>query len=191
MGSEMPPHPPDVTQLLQEWSQGDASALDELMPLVFDDLRQIARRQFQAEAADHTLQPTALVSEVYLRLCGQHSVHWDNRRQFFAFAAMLMRRILVDHAKGRKAAKRGKGLPDLPLDETIAAQGVVVDIVALDEALSRLSALDERQGRIVELRFFVGLTNEEIAELLGISLSAVKRDWRTAKVWLLRELTRK
>jgi RNA polymerase sigma-70 factor (ECF subfamily) len=187
----MPPPLRDVTQLLKLWSQGDAAALDELMPLVFDDLRQIARRQFQAEPTDHTLQPTALVSEVYLRLYGQHSVHWDNRRQFFAFAVMLMRRILVDHAKGRNAAKRGKGLPDLPLDDTIAAAGSGVDLVALDEALSRLSALDERQGRIVELRFFVGLTNEEVAEVLGISVTAVKRDWRTAKIWLLRELTRK
>ncbi len=187
----MSPPPRDVTRLLKQWSQGDASALAELMPLVFDDLRQIARRQFQAEPTDHTLQPTALVSEVYLRLSGQHSVHWDNRRQFFAFAATLMRRILVDHAKGRNAAKRGKGLPDLPLDETIAVPGGGVDIVALDEALSRLSALDERQGRIVEMRFFVGLTNEEIAEVLGISLTAVKRDWRTAKIWLLHELTRK
>lgn len=187
----MPIPPRDVTRLLQQWSQGDAAALDELMPLVFDDLRQIARRQFQAEPTDHTLQPTALVSEVYLRLSGQRSVHWDNRRQFFAFASMLMRRILVDHAKGRNAAKRGRGLPDLPLDDQIAVPGGDVDLVALDEALSRLSALDERQGRVVELRFFIGLTNEETAAVLGISETAVKRDWRTAKVWLLRELTRK
>ena len=188
----MSPNAPDVTRLLRQWSQGDAAALDELMPLVFDDLRQIARRQFQAEPTDHTLQPTALVSEVYLRLSGQHSVHWDNRRQFFAFAAMLMRRILVDHAKGRNAAKRGKGLPDLQLDESIAVPGGGgVDVVALDEALSRLSALDERQGRIVELRSFVGLTNEEIADVLNISLTAVKRDWRSAKIWLYHELTRK
>ncbi len=188
----MPPSEREVTRLLKEWSQGDAAALEDLMPVVFDDLRMIARRQFQMEAADHTLQPTALVSEVYLRLCGQRSVHWENRRQFFAFAGMLMRRILVDHAKGRNTAKRGKGLPNLPLDEAmIAPEQSVVDVVALDEALSRLAAFDERQAKVVELRFFLGLTNEEIAEVLGISLTSVKRDWQTARIWLYREMNRK
>jgi RNA polymerase sigma-70 factor (ECF subfamily) len=186
-----PGTPRDVTRLLTQWSQGDLSALGDLMPMVFDDLRQIARSQFQHEAVGHTLQPTALVSEVYLRLYDQRQVHWENRKQFFAFAALLMRRILVDYAKGRNTAKRGGGQPDLPLDEALGVpiRGGV-DVVDLDDALTRLAVIDERQSRLVELRFFVGLTNEEAAEVLGVSLSAVKRDWRTAKVWLHREMTR-
>jgi RNA polymerase sigma factor (TIGR02999 family) len=187
----MPSSRRDVTHLLQQWSAGDPSALGDLMPLVFDDLRQIARAQFQRETPGHTLQPTALVSEVYLRLCDQRQVHWDNRKQFFAFAAFLMRRILVDHAKGRHTAKRGGGLAALPLDEALAVPVPdEVDLVVLDQALDRLAAIDERQARLVELRFFVGLTNEEAAEVLGVSLTAVKRDWRTARVWLHREMTR-
>jgi RNA polymerase sigma factor (TIGR02999 family) len=182
----------DVTQLLQQWSLGDLSALGDLMPLVFEDLRYIARAQFQREAAGHTLQPTALVSEVYLRLYDQRQVHWENRKQFFAFAALLMRRILVDYAKGRHTAKRGGGLPDLPLDEALSVpMPGGIDLVDLDDALTRLAAIDERQSRVVELRFFVGLTNEEAAEVLGVSLTAVKRDWRTAKIWLHREMTRR
>jgi RNA polymerase sigma-70 factor (ECF subfamily) len=181
----MPPPEHDVTRLLMEWSRGSSSALEELMPLVFDDLRQLARKQFRQEATGHTLQATALVSEVYLRLYGQHTVHWENRRQFFAFAAMLMRRILVDHAKGKLTAKRGKRMPNLPLDDGIAApEGGGVDLIDLDEALSRLAELDERQAKVVELRFFVGLNNEEIADVLGISVTSVKRDWQTAKIWL-------
>jgi RNA polymerase sigma-70 factor, ECF subfamily len=188
----MPSPPRDVTRLLQEWSQGDVAALSALMPLVFDDLRYIARAQFQRESPGHTLQPTELVSEVYLRLYGQRKVHWENRKQFFAFSALLMRRILVDYAKGRNTAKRGGGRPDLPLDEALAVPiRDSIDLVALDEALSRLAVIDERLSRLVDLRFFVGLTNEEAAEVLGISLTAVKRDWRMAKVWLHRELTRK
>jgi RNA polymerase sigma-70 factor, ECF subfamily len=182
----------DVTKLLQDWRQGDAAALEKLIPLVFDDLRQIARRLFQREADSHTLQPTALVNEVYLRLMDQRKVHWQNRDQFFGVAALLMRRILVDYAKGRQAAKRGSGVPNVPLDETIAVPELRdVDVVALDEALSRLAEFDARQGRIVELRFFMGLSNEEIAEILGISVTTVKREWRMARLWLYRELTRK
>ena len=182
----------DVTKLLQDWSQGDASALEKLIPLVFEDLRQIAGRLFQRETDGHTLQPTALVSEVYLRLMDQRKIHWQNREQFFGVAALLMRRILVDYAKGRQAAKRGSGAPKVPLDETLAVpelQGV--DFVALDEALSRLAEIDPRQGRIVEMRFFTGLSHEEIAEVLDISLTTVKREWRTARLWLFRELSRK
>jgi RNA polymerase sigma-70 factor (ECF subfamily) len=180
----------DVTKLLQEWSQGDAEALEKLIPLVFEDLRQIARRLFQREADSHTLQPTALVSEVYLRLMDQRKVHWQNRAQFLGVAAMMMRRILVDYHKGKQAAKRGSGTPKVPLDETIAMPEMRdFDFVALDEALSRLAELDERQGRIVELRYFIGLSNEEIAEDLGISVTTVKREWRTAKLWLHRELS--
>jgi RNA polymerase sigma factor (TIGR02999 family) len=181
----------EVTKLLQDWGQGDGSALEKLIPLVFDDLRQIARRLFQRENDSHTLQPTALVSEVYLRLMEQRKVHWQNRAQFFGVASLLMRRILVDYAKGRQAAKRGSGVPPVPLDESIAVPELRnINVVALDEALSRLADLDPRQGRIVELRFFMGLSNEEIAEILDISVTTVKREWRLAKLWLHRELTR-
>jgi RNA polymerase sigma factor (TIGR02999 family) len=182
----------DVTQLLQDWSQGDLSALERLIPLVFDDLRQIASRLFQRESDGHTLQPTALVNEVYLRLVDQRKIHWQNRAQFFGVAAMLMRRILLDYAKGRQAAKRGSGAPKVQLDESIAVLEMRdLDVVALDEALTELAEIDPRQGRIVEMRFFVGLSHEEIADLLEISVTTVKREWRMAKLWLYRELTRK
>lgn len=180
----------DVTKLLHDWSQGDAAALEKLIPLVFEDLRQIAGRLFQREADSHTLQPTALVSEVYLRLMDQRKVHWQNRAQFFGVAAMLMRRILLDYAKGSKAAKRGSGKANVPLDETIAVLEMKdIDFVALDEALSRLAEIDPRQGQIVELRFYMGLSNEEIADILEISVTTVKREWRTARLWLFRELS--
>ena len=183
----------EVTKLLRDWSQGDALALERLIPLVFADLREIAGRLFRRENEAHTLQPTALVNEVYLRLIDQRAVQWQNREQFFSVAALLMRRILVDHAKGRAAAKRGAGAPRLPLDEAIQLPELRgdVDVVGLDEALSKLAEIDARQSRIVELRFFVGLSHEEIAELLGISVTTVKREWRTAKLWLYRELTQR
>ncbi len=183
----------DVTKLLHDWSEGDTSALEKLIPLVFEDLRQIAGRLFQRETDGHTLQPTALVSEVYLRLMDQRKVHWQNRKQFFGVAAMMMRRILVDHAKGKKAAKRGGGIPNIPLDEMIAVpeSQEEVDVVALDEALTRLAEIDPRQGEIVQLRFFMGLSNEKIADILEISVTTVKREWRTARLWLFRELARK
>jgi RNA polymerase sigma factor (TIGR02999 family) len=188
----MPTPTSDVTKLLQDWSQGDAAALEKLIPLVFGDLRQIAGRLFQREADSHTLQPTALVSEVYLRLTEQRKMHWQNREQFFGVAALMMRRILVDYAKGRQAAKRGSGMPKVPLDETIAVPELRdVDVVGLDEALSGLAEIDPRQGRIVELRFFMGLSHEEIADILDISVTTVKREWRMARLWLYRELTRK
>jgi RNA polymerase sigma factor (TIGR02999 family) len=182
----------DVTRLLQEWGQGDLSALERLIPLVFEDLRQIAARMFQHESDGHTLQPTALVNEVYLKLTDQRKIRWQNREQFFGVAAMMMRRILVDHAKGRQAAKRGSGAPKIQLDETIAVlERRDEEVVALDEALSQLSVFDHRQGQIVEMRFFMGFSHEEIADILGISVTTVKREWRTAKLWLYRELTRK
>ena len=188
----MPTPPVDVTKILQDWSQGDASALERLIPLVFEDLRQIAGRLFQRESDGHTLQPTALVNEVYLRLMGQRKMHWQNREQFFGVAGLLMRRILVDYAKGRQAAKRGSGAPRVPLDETIAVPEMRdLDVVALDEALSRLAEVDPRQGRIVEMRFFMGLSHEEIADVLKISVTTVKREWKTAKLWLYRELTQR
>jgi RNA polymerase sigma-70 factor (ECF subfamily) len=182
----------EVTRLLQEWGQGDPSALEKLIPLVFDDLRQIAARMFQRENDGHTLQPTALVNEVYLKLMDQRKVHWQNREQFFGVAGMMMRRILVDHAKGRLAAKRGSGAPMVPLDDNIAVRDLRDEhLVALDEALSQLAVFDHRQGRIVEMRFFMGLSHEQIAKVLGISVTTVKREWRTARLWLYRELTQK
>ena len=179
----------EITELLAEWSQGDPDALERLMPLVFEDLRQLARKHFRREPEGHTLQPTALVHEVYVRLVGQRKVEWQNRAQFFAFAAMLMRRILVDHAKARRTAKRGGKVQKLPLDETlVAAAGTDVDLVALDQALTALEAIDPRQARVVELRYFVGLTQEEVADVLDISVSTVKREWNTARLWLLQRL---
>jgi RNA polymerase sigma factor (TIGR02999 family) len=189
----MPTMPPtEVTRLLQDWSSGDLDALERLMPLVFDDLRQMARRHFTREPSDHTLQTTALVSEVFLKLQGQQAIQWQNRRQFFGVAAVLMRRILVDYAKGRHAKKRGEGVVKVPLEKALdLAEAQDLDLVALDNALARLAELDERQSRIVELRYFTGLKNEEIAELLGISLTTVKREWNSARLWLYRELSNK
>ncbi len=191
---ETPPPVPsaDVTRLLQSWSSGDSDALERLMPLVFDDLRQMARRHFAREPSGHTLQPTALVSEVFLKLQGQREIQWQNREQFFAVAAMLMRRILVDYAKGRHTKKRGDGVVKVPLEKALdVADAQNLDLVALDDALARLAELDKRQSHIVELRFFAGLKNEEIAELLKISLTTVKRQWSSARLWLYRELSKK
>ncbi|HMB54169.1 MAG TPA: sigma-70 family RNA polymerase sigma factor [Thermoanaerobaculia bacterium] len=185
----------EITALLAEWSDGDQEALERLMPLVFEELRQLARSQFRREPDGHTLQPTALVHEVYMRLAGQRKVEWQNRSQFFAFAALLMRRILVDHAKARFTAKRGGGATVLPLNEALARPGdddgeaTSVDLLALDQALEALAEVDPRQARIVELRFFAGLTHEEIAELLGISVTTVKRDWKTARFFLFRVMS--
>jgi RNA polymerase sigma-70 factor (ECF subfamily) len=181
----------DVTRLLQDWSQGDPSALEKLIPLVFDDLRLIAERLFKRESDGHTLQPTALVNEVYLRLIDQRKTHWHNRQQFFGVAALMMRRILVDYAKGRQAAKRGSGAPKVSLDDSLAIPELMDNldlVVALDEALTRLAEIDPRQGQIVGMRFFTGLRHEEIADLLEISVTTVKREWRTARLWLYREL---
>ncbi len=172
-----------------DWSNGSRTALDALMPAVYGELRRLAARYLSRERSDHTLQPTALVNEAYLRLIDQHSVRWQNRAHFYGIAAQLMRRILVDHARGQAAAKRGGTAATLPLDQADAAAAPPeVDVVALDEALARLSAFDERQGRLVELRFFGGLTIEESAEVLGVSAATVKREWALAKAWLYREL---
>lgn len=189
----MPDSDSEVTQLLQEWSQGETSALEKLIPLVFDDLREIARRLFRKESDVHTLQPTALVSEVYLRLMDQRKINWQNSEQFFGVAALMMRRILVDYAKGRHAAKRGSGAVKLPLDEAFGVPEMPenLDMVALDEALSRLAEFDPRQSQIVQMRFFTGLSHEEIAEILGLSATTVKREWRTARLWLFHELVKK
>jgi RNA polymerase sigma factor (TIGR02999 family) len=183
--------PGEITELLADWSDGDPEALERLMPLVFEDLRQLARKHFRREPDGHTLQPTALVHEVYVRLAGQRKVEWDNRAQFFAFAAMLMRRILVDHAKARRTAKRGGGVRKLPLDDAFAMPGGEdLDVLRLDQALDELAGIDPRQARIVELRFFVGLTQEEVAEVMELSVTTVKREWRSARLWLFRQVSR-
>ncbi len=180
----------DVTQLLVAWREGKAEALDALMPLVYDELRRLARGYLGRERRDHTLQPTALVNEAYLRLVDQRRVQWQNRAHFFGIAAQIMRRLLVDHARSVRADKRGGAVTRLELDEasSAAAESRSVDVEELDRALARLAALDERQSRVVELRYFAGATNEETAEALGIAVATVKRDWTMARAWLRKQL---
>jgi RNA polymerase sigma factor (TIGR02999 family) len=186
----MPTATPNVTQLLIGWSNGDRAALDSLLPLVYEELRQQAARYLRRERVGHTLQTTALIHEAYLRLIDQKNVHWQNRAHFFGIAAQLMRRILVDHARTRTRAKRGGSNLRVSFNEAnLLAASQDLDIVALDEALARLAELDEQQSRIVELRFFSGLSVPETAEVLRISPATVKRDWSMAKAWLHRELS--
>ncbi len=181
----------EITRLLADWSRGDKQALEKLTPIVYEELRRLAGRYLRQERHGHTLQSTALVHEAYLKLVGQHSIHWQNRAQFFGVAAQLIRRILVDYARNRHAAKRGANAPRLSLDEAIAMPGERdLDLVALDDALEGLAKLDPRQSRLVELRFFAGLTMEETAEVLNMSLATAKRDWTAAKAWLFREISR-
>ncbi len=183
------PSSSDVTALLGDWSRGNQSALNQLLPLVYGELRRIATRQLRSERVGHTLQPTALVHEVYLRLVDQRNVDWRNRAHFFGAAAHVMRRILVDHARRHTASKRGDGHPRLSMDEaTELAAPEGIPVLALDQALDRLAAMDQELARIVELRAFGGMTIEETACVLKISPSTVKREWRTAKAWLTREL---
>ena len=178
-----------ITHLLKEWSDGDQEALEELTPLVYEELRQQAARYLRKERPGHSLQATALIHEAFLRLIDVKDVEWQNRAHFFAIAANLMRRILVDHARKRDAEKRGGDQVRLTLDESLAlAQETDVDLLAIDEALDRLAALDPQQARVVELRFFSGLTVEETATALGISAKTVKRDWSVARAWLRREI---
>ena len=178
-----------VTQLLRDWSDGNRQALDQLIPLVHDELRRQAARYLRRERPGHTLQTSALINEAYIRLVDQREVRWQNRAHFFGIAAQMMRRILVEHARARHRLKRGGSMVALPLDEArAAAEEQGVDVVAIDQALTRLSAIDPQQGRIVELRYFSGLSIEETAEVIGISPATVKRDWRMAKAWLRREL---
>jgi RNA polymerase sigma factor (TIGR02999 family) len=180
-----------VTRLLMDWSNGDQNALEQLTPLVYSELRRLAGRYLRKERSDHTLQSTALVHEAFLRMIDQRSVRWQNRAHFFGVAAQMIRRILVDHARSRYASKRGSGAPKLSLDEAIALPDRKdLDLVALDDALNSLAKIDPQQSRIVELRFFTGLTVEETAEVLGISPATVKRDWVTAKAWLYRDISR-
>jgi RNA polymerase sigma factor (TIGR02999 family) len=181
--------PEGVTQLLEKWRDGDRSALDELMPLVYDELRRLAVKYLRRERPGHTLQPTALVNEAYLVLADQRHARWQNRAQFIGVAAQLMRRILVDYARAHLADKRGGQHFTVSLSEADRFGGKTdVDLLAIHEALERLTAIDQQQGRIVELKFFGGLTIEETEEVLGISHSTVERDWKMARAWLRREL---
>jgi RNA polymerase sigma factor (TIGR02999 family) len=182
----------DVTTLLLEWNGGSREALHQLAPLVLDELRHLAARQLRKERPGHTLQATALVNEVYLRLVDQRRVQWHDREHFFAIASQSIRRILVDYARTRGASKRGGGQTLLALDESMALHDRQdLDLVALDDALQSLTQIDPQQGRIVELRFFGGLTIEGTAKVLSISTSTVNRDWTLAKAWLHRELSRR
>jgi RNA polymerase sigma factor (TIGR02999 family) len=177
------------TALLLAWNRGESDALDELMPLVYEELRRLAARYMKGERQHHTLDATALVNEAYLRLIDVQKVQWTNRAHFFAMAARLMRRILVDSARSRGYQKRGAGAPMLSLDEAlIVPTEPEADLVALDDALTALAAVDERKSQVVEMRFFGGLSIEETAEALHVSRDTVKRDWKMAKLWLLREL---
>ena len=176
-----------VTRILLEWRAGDANALDELMPLVYEELRRLAAHYMRGESSGHTLQPTALVHDAYLRLI-KMDLEWQDRAHFFAVAARLMRRLLVDHAKTKHRMKRGGGLKVTLSEDLPAGGGKSIEIVALDEAMSKLSCIDERKSRIVELHFFGGLTYDETAEALSISAATVDRELRFAKAWLYREL---
>jgi RNA polymerase sigma factor (TIGR02999 family) len=180
-----------IDGLLADWGQGNEEAREALIPVVYNELRRQARRHLRGERPDHTLESAALVNEAYLRLVRQDSPQWQNRAHFFGVAAQLMRHILVDHARRRLANKRGAGAPLLSLDPELApAQGPGIDLVALDDALGKLATLDSQQARLIELRFFGGLSIEEAAVVLGISPATVKREWATARAWLRRELER-
>jgi RNA polymerase sigma factor (TIGR02999 family) len=183
------PQPTEITQLLSRWSTGDRSALDQLTPLVYEELRRLARRHMSRERPDHTLQTTALVNEAYLKLADQTHANWTNRAHFFAVAARAMRQILVNYAESYRSQKRGGGAVKVELDKTVqlaAAQSR--EVIELNEALDRLSTLEPRKAQIVELKFFGGLTQEQIAEVLKISAVTVRREWRFAKAWLYHEL---
>jgi RNA polymerase sigma factor (TIGR02999 family) len=181
----------DVTMLLQSWSDGSKAALDRLLPMILAELQRRAESYLRRERSNHTLQPTALVNEVYLRLVDQGRARWRDRVHFFAVAAQIMRRILVDHARAHQADRRGGRVHKVGLEEAVdAAESDGLDVVSLDEALEELAALDDRQARVVELRFFAGLTIVETAEVLGITHATVSRDWKSAKAWLYRRLRR-
>ncbi len=186
--TEVPAH--EVTRLLQAWSRGDEGALQKLMPLVYKELHRLARRYMAGERPGHTLQTSALVHEAYLRLVDVQKVNWQGRAHFFGVSAQLMRRILVDFARTRGSLKRGGDAPTVSLEEGLIVSGVRgADLVALDDALKTLAAMDPRRSRVVELRFFGGLSAEESAEVLKVSAETVQHDWKLAKVWLLRELS--
>jgi RNA polymerase sigma factor (TIGR02999 family) len=181
----------EVTQLLLAWGQGDQAALDKLLPLVYDELHRMAERYMRRQNPDHTLQTTALINEAYLKLVGQPEQRWQNRAHFFGVAAQAMRHILVDYARARRSAKREGERQAVSFDEAaVASLERAAEIVALDEALQSLAAFDPRKSQVVELRFFGGLSVEEVAEVLKVSPKTVKRDWQVARMWLLRELAK-
>ncbi len=181
----------EVTKLLLDWGNGDKAALDKLFPAVYQELRRLARNYMRRERAEHTLQTSALVNEAYLRLVDYKQVRWQNRAHFYAVAAQAMRRILVDYARAHRAAKRGAGGQKVSLDEAaIISEERAEELLALDNALSRLEQLDERKCRIVEMRYISGLSVEEVAEVVGISARTVEREWRAAKAWLYREISK-
>lgn len=190
--TESPENSPDVTQMLKEWGGGNAAVLDNLMPLVYDELRRQASRFLRKERPNHTLQTTALINEAYLKLIDQRDVRWQNRAHFFAIASVAMRRILVDYAKSRHREKRGGAGEDLPLEDAlqISSKEKSIDLVALDEALTKLAGFDPRQAKVVELRYFSGLSIDETAEVLGVSNATVRLDWNLAKAWLKKEITK-
>lgn len=188
-----PPETPSgghVTRLLAAWASGDRSALETLMPVVHNELRRLARRQLAGERREHTLQPTALVHEAFLRLVDSPPDHWQNRVHFFGIAARLMRQVLVDHARAHGAAKRGAGAMHVSIDDSLEIPDTTLAVIKVDDALASLAALDERQAAVAELRIFAGLTVAETAAALGVSEATVARDWRLARAWLARELTR-
>lgn len=181
-----------ITEMLKEWGDGNQKVLDELMPFVYEELRRQASRYLRKERREHTLQTTALIHEAYLKLIDQKNVEWQNRAHFFAIAAQAMRRILVDYARERHREKRGGAAEDLPIENAafVVSNEKGMDLVALDEALTRLAKFDERHARVVELRYFSGLSIDETAEVLGVSNVTVRRDWNMAKAWLYRQLTK-
>ena len=180
----------EITQLLDAWSSGNQSALDELYPLVYDELHRLARHYMSRERKGHTLQTTALINEAYVRLVDQRNVHWANRSHFFAISAQIMRRILIDHARRHAYKKRGGGKQQVSLDETATLQVErASEMIKLDDALQSLAEIDPRRSRVVELRYFGGLSNEEIAHTLQISQNTVTRDWNMARAWLYQQLT--
>ena len=183
-------HQHQITQLLAEWSEGNQSALDELYPLVYNELHRLARRYMSRERKGHTLQTTALINEAYVRLVDQKNVHWANRSHFFAISAQIMRRILIDHARRHAYAKRGGGAQQVSLEEVaMVARDLGSDLVRLDEALKTLAKMDPRRCHVVELRYFGGLSNEEIAGVLKVSENTVTRDWNLARAWLYQQLS--
>lgn len=190
MKKDPPRQEHEITQLLAEWSGGNQAALDELYPLVYDELHRLARRYMSRERKGHTLQTTALINEAYVRLVDQKNVQWANRSHFFAISAQIMRRILIDHARRNTYAKRGGGAQQVSLDETATViHDNLSEFLRLDEALKSLAELDPRRSQVVELRYFGGLNNDEIAEVLKISINTVIRDWNMARAWLYRQLT--
>jgi RNA polymerase sigma factor (TIGR02999 family) len=186
----------EVTQLLLRWRAGDEAALAALLPLVYEELRSLARRHLRHERGSHTLQRTALVHEAFLRIVDQKQVDWESRTQFYGIASQMMRRVLVDHARRRSAAKRGDGAPHVDLDAVLQDEGedlpparqAEIDFAAIDDALKRLEALDPQQGKLVELRFFGGISIKETADVIGVSPATVKREWAIARAWLQREI---